>query len=276
MKRVKQAFLIEGMGDSSITQKLINKMDDESVDFYVHWDAKFNTPNFYSKNSRIYYLKARRISWGGTSLTKVSFDLLRLAFNNGNYDFYHILSSKDFVLMDKESINRYLLLHLEYQFVDLKDDAHKYSHRVNTYHFLENFQISRKVKYITEEIFGQIQSLFGVKRLPEGIDVGKGEHWVTLNRDFVEYVLSNQVKKFVDSMLKFTFISDEMVIPTLLINSKFKNKVMNSGRIIDWTRGNPYQFTEDDVEEVRSYMDESMFIRKVNLPLVNKLIKCES
>lgn len=63
---MRHAILVIGTGtDASILQKTINHLDDENIDFFVHWDAKYKKPLLRSNNSKIIFIKQQKVNWGG-------------------------------------------------------------------------------------------------------------------------------------------------------------------------------------------------------------------
>ena len=60
-------------------------------------------------------------------------------------------------------------------------------------------------------------------------------------------------------MFKFTYCADELFFQTIFENSPYKNNLyynkkddnyISCMRYIDWTRGQPYTFKENDFEEL--------------------------
>lgn len=272
---LKHAILVEGIGNGNVFQNLVNVLDDENIDFYVHWDIKYEKPDIRANFSSVIFIKSRNVKWGGTSLSKLSIQLLQVAYAQ-QYDFYHIISSQDFVLMNKRIFKLYFLIHDGEQLINFDNNKQQFIHRISTYHFLENINMPRKIKYNIAEISGRIQLLLGINRLKKiGLKngVGKGEHWVSLTNDFVKYLFQEKNLRIINELTKKTFVSDEMLIQTMLLNAPKKYKVNDSLRYIDWKRGNPYIFKSSDFVEVKSKINlgNYIFIRKVSESLSNKL-----
>ncbi len=69
---------------------------------------------------------------------------------------------------------------------------------------------------------------------------------------------------------------DEFFVPTLVMNSKFAGRVVNTSlREIDWDRGQPYEYTIEDLKMLES--SDNFFARKLsydkNPELVDALIE---
>ena len=88
---------------------------------------------------------------------------------------------------------------------------------------------------------------------------------MSLTDSAVRYLLSKE--SFVRRRFRFTCCPDEIFAQTVLMNSPFKDKRYNpvknensSLRLIDWKRGAPYVWTNDDKEQIMS--SDDLFARK--------------
>jgi len=78
---------------------------------------------------------------------------------------------------------------------------------------------------------------------------------MTLSTDCAAYVAdfmnsNNKLRRFI----RFTWGPDEFVIPTLIMNSKFRPTVINDNfYYIDWSKGgsNPKTLTVEDFEKIK-------------------------
>lgn len=54
---MKHAIAVEGSGnDASVLQALIKHFDDSEIDFFIHWDKKFNIPELKSRLLKIMFI----------------------------------------------------------------------------------------------------------------------------------------------------------------------------------------------------------------------------
>lgn len=54
---MKHAIAVEGSGnDASVLQALIKHFDDPEIDFFIHWDKKFNIPELKSRLLKIMFI----------------------------------------------------------------------------------------------------------------------------------------------------------------------------------------------------------------------------
>ncbi len=109
--------------------------------------------------------------------------------------------------------------------------------------------------------------------LPYTLYGGENATWWTITSDCARYILkfikeNSKVRRFA----KFTWASDEFLIPTIIMNSPFKDSVVQDNfRYIDWSLGghNPKILTIADFEHMRN--SKKLFARKFD-PLVDSQV----
>lgn len=274
---LRHAFLVEGMGDSTILQNFIDVMDQPSVVFFIHWDKKFVLPILSAKHAEIKFIEQSKVSWGSTSLSKVTLRLLEEAFKE-KFDYYHLISSQDFILCNWDCFDEFFSRNKGKQFIDISELNTIFSHRISTYHYLEQVDLPRKLKYKLSNFSGKLQQLVGIDRLKKfhlKRETPKGEHWFSIDNNFVGELLSSKSRRLIEQLLKYTFISDEMWVQLLYYNSHFFEYDFTKIRLIDWKRGNPYIFKESDFSLLKRdlNMQKLIFIRKVDVDLSGSLKK---
>ena len=95
----KHAYLIMAHDNFYILEKLIQLIDYDLNDIYIHIDKKAKNFNFnYFRNlvnkSNIYFVKRFNVRWGGYSIVEAELELLNKAIK-GEYEYYHIISGVD-------------------------------------------------------------------------------------------------------------------------------------------------------------------------------------
>lgn len=274
----KQAILVEGYGDPTITQLMINTLDSDAIDFYIHWDLKSKRPNFKAMRSKVYLIPRHNVYWGGQSLTFATLALLQTAVKN-SYEFYHIVSGQDMTLMNKECFMRFFKKNRGTNFIDIENIS-KYIWRVKYYYFFEKVKLPRKIIYWLAKLNAKLQSFLRVNRLKnKNLRVGKGEHWASINGSLAKQICQDQCLRKIKNTFKYTFISDEIWLQTVFLNPKYffnrDESSLNSiqaSRFIDWKRGNPYMFSEVDFAELSGLFNSKYaFVRKVNPELATKI-----
>ena len=75
------------------------------------------------------------------------------------------------------------------------------------------------------------------------------------------------------NFLKFTWGSDEFIIPTILMNSPYQNKIINENyRYIDWSEGNvsPKTLTIGDYDKIIN--SDDLFARKFDMDIDKEIL----
>lgn len=115
--------------------------------------------------------------------------------------------------------------------------------------------------------------------MPDGFSFFKGSIWWTLTRDCVEFIQhhahSEDGQKLIE-FLKKTYHSGETYFQTVLMNSKYKDSLINTDmRFILWDEvegfsGHPNILTIDDFDAIVS--SECLFGRKFDMQVDTKIL----
>lgn len=280
----KHAYLIICHQDNNLLKKIIELIDDIRNDIFIHVDAKIKTFDFekikkYSKKSNIIFAPRVDVEWAMYSLVDAELILFKTAKNNGNYDYYHLISGADLPLKSQNYIHNFFDNLNEEAIHVFKEDTVKLENieRYQTYYFFKrNLRTKYFVKYRIDRYLAKIQVLLKIKR-NKNINFQKGHNWVSVTDEFVDYLLSK--KDWIESTYKNTFCPDESYIQTIALNSHFKdrlimddqdNSISGCLREIDWARGNPYVFRENDYDMLKK--SKSIFARKFDEKIDEKII----
>ena len=277
----KHAYLILAHNEFHMLKKLIHELDDERNDIYIHIDKKTRYVNedeisSWAKRSGVFFVPRVKIYWGTESMVKAEIVLLKAAVKR-EYHYYHLLSGVDFPLKNQDAIHTFLedkdCEYMSYHRNGEYDDAFMYKVKhyfpllkiVGTGHFEgpgKKNAIMRKVLRWQWEI-EHCQEAHGVDRTKKYKDIVfyKGDQWFSITHDFACYIISQ--KNRILKMFWMTNGPDEFILPTLAMNSQFSARVQNTSlRIIDWKRGCPYEYTEEDLNELTD--SKAMFARKIS------------
>lgn len=266
---MKHAYLIMAHNDFYILEKLIKLIDDERNDIYLHIDKKVKNFDFdyfkgLSRKSNITFVKRLDVRWGSSKQIDCEYVLFKEAYKK-HYAYYHLLSGVDLPLARQDVIHKFFEENKGKEFVAI--DNHKgisseAIERVKFYHFL--VPLARSKSKLLKKFFGifhyysiKFQRLLKIDRLKKyNLHFRKGANWVSVTDAFVGYILSreNEMKK----IFKYSFCADELFVQTLLYNSEFYKNIYSkknddySGikRCIDWKRGTPYTYKEEDFNEL--------------------------
>lgn len=283
---MRHAIMVMGFGnDASVLQETINILDDDNIDFIIHWDKRFKKPNLNSHNSNIIFIPRIKVNWATDLQTKAQILLFKYVYESKKYDYCHLISANDIPLMDVDYFKGFFDQGSHYLgFVDYIEDV--FIQRMKYYYPIRHLNVKHK-KYIYIKIIKKINQLFKVNRIKEK-RIEKGCNWFSMD---VSY-LGSLINKKDFNMFKNTFASDEFYVQTLLSNLKPENlskkynylsdsERMNrssnmAARYIDWHRGCPYVFTVNDLNELKKKKNTKYaFVRKVYDSDLTKLIFIE-
>ncbi|MBP3470630.1 MAG: glycosyl transferase [Paraprevotella sp.] len=287
---MKHAYLIIAHNEYPVLKTLLSMLDDERNDIYLHIDKrakdlqeKIKTLDITQANFNVID-HPMSVHWGDISQIEVEYLLFETAVANGPYAYYHLLSGVDLPIKSQDYIHRFFLENKGKEFVELwQDEAHQrdlerkvYRYYFFTRSFKEKKGIHHHITAPFRNIALAIQKAIGYHR-EKTLDFKKGATWVSLTEDAVNYLISQ--KGFILRRMRYTLCGDEIFIQSLLWNSPFREKLYCGGkaevgnmRKIDWKRGNPYVWQNDDYEELVA--SDGLFARKFSstqMDVVNRI-----
>ncbi|MBR6697127.1 MAG: glycosyl transferase [Lachnospiraceae bacterium] len=274
----KHAYLIAAHSQFSLLQKLIDTIDHERVDIYVHIDKKVKVlPKLTTNKSKLKYVKRVKVNWGAYSQIKYELNLMKEALNTEAYDYVHIISGVDLPLRSQEEILRFFDENKGKEYVQildkLSDEAIR--KRISKYYLLQQFA-GRNESNFTYRMVGRMQRILlklqGLCKIDrsKGIEVKYGANWVSITGDCAKYILSRE--KFIKKHFKYSLCADEVYKQTIIWNSKYKENISEDEiRLIDWERGKPYTFKMEDYNELAG--SKMLFARKFDENVDNDIIE---
>lgn len=272
------AHLILTYTNPKQTERMIKMMYHENFDFYIHVDKKFDInphlflealPNVYFINNRV------DVKWAGFSTVIATFECIKEIVGTGiPYQFINFLSGQDYPLKPASRIYNFLRENAGKEFLsyrDFKNDWKEGLIRMENY-FLSSYSFPGK-----HRLEHLINKIMPTRKLPYNLHpYGKSMFWM-LSPEVAMYVV-NKVEndKKLRQFFSFSWASDEFVFQTIILNSKYKDRVVNNNyRYIDWSAGgaNPKVLNETDFGKLEK--TEMLFARKfdmVNSPKILDLI----
>lgn len=274
---MKQAFLMMAHKNEEQTKRLIEWIADENHEVYVHIDQKnevmFNELSRYFKgNPHVFFVEQRvSVNWSGFSQVLAMVNLLKQTVGK-TYDFYHLISGQDLLIKSKQEISDFLKGHKGHQFLEIEENKDYW--RIKGYYPLTDCKYSRTfpIRKLNEYL-AMFYKKFPVRRNLKGLRVYKGANWFTLSGDCVKYIL-HYLEQHPDYIrqFKYTMCADEHFIQTLIMNSPFKQTVINNTlREIQWGGvENPKTYTTADCDLLLK--SSALFARKFDATLDNEVI----
>lgn len=276
----KHAYCIIAHKDDYVFKALLKTIDDSRNDIFVLADKKskqFDIPQIQKicKKSEIIFIPQIKVYWGGFSLVEAEIALFEFARCHAMYSYFHLLSGADMCIKNQNYIHDFFAQNKGKLFIegDWSSPCNEQILERIRYYYIQAGRSSLCQKLNTIGKF--IQKTFRVNRLKKNqLAIKKGSQWVSITQEFVDYILNNKEQIF--KLFRRTICSDEIFLQTLAYNSKFKEDLYNSSnvpnnmRYIDWMRGKPYTFNEQDYNEIKS--SNALFARKFNYDSSNRLV----
>lgn len=268
------AHLILTYTNPQQTERMIKNMAHENFDFYIHVDLKYDVnphlflrslPNVYFINNRV------DVRWAGFNTVVATFECIKEIVATGiKYDFINFLSGQDYPLKSANYMVDFFKKNKGREFLsfrDIRNDWHEGLIRMEKY-FLANH--SFKGKHTLEKL---INFVMPRRKIPYNMHpYGKSMFWM-LSPEIAMYVVNKvEADKKLTNFFYYCWASDEFVFQTILMNSPYKNKVINNNyRYIDWSLGgaNPKVLDENDFESIAK--SEMLFARKLDIKKSAKL-----
>jgi Core-2/I-Branching enzyme len=252
---MKIAYLILAHTNPRLIKKAVECLSCEDVSFFIHIDAKIPVNRFDSIRGKNVFFVDKRIAvyWGEFSQTEAIFLLIQqaLAAPQG-YDYLVLLSGSDFPLRSGRHIRSFLERNQGGEFITmfkLPAPGMPIS-RLNTVRFPSTRPVLRFVFRALAK-FGLAQRDY--RRYLGDLQPYSGHTWWALSRESCEYIIEFREKHSeVAAFFENTFASDEMLIHTILGNSRFRSRIRRHLVYEDWPaegpRRHPKMITAEHVD----------------------------
>ena len=246
---MKIAYLFIAHNHPELLAKTIGKLHSENAWFYIHVDKKSDQSLFEEQLSsigaRIKFVEERKsIFWMGYSMVAAGLELMKLArrslvLGNSDVDYFILLSGVDYPIKSNQEIEEALLESGSKNFLMYwkLHDLPQWLYKVHDYHYLDSrwhnqraapvfFGKMRMPFYRIERVRHWVHRLLPKRKLPLGLVPYGGSQWWMLTTAAVEYILDFLEKApEVGRFFRFTHSPDELMIQTILMNSRFKDSV---------------------------------------------------
>lgn len=276
----KHAYLIIAHHEFELLEMIIKLLDFEQNDIYIHIDKKvgdFDFDRFLSipKKSGVFFTDRISNTWGAFSGIETELCLLKAAAGK-NYSYFHLISGVDLPLKTAKEIYAFFEQNSGKEFVHFCTEEFtkrpSTAERASLYHlFGQKAGRGNNLYGFIDKISLALQRRLKVDRLKkEGIVPYCGANWFSITGDFANYLLSKE--DFIKKAFSKSFCADEVFLQTVLMNSKFKDRLSSpcysdectaNMRYVDWKRGNPYTFRTEDFDILMN--SGCLFARKFDL-----------
>lgn len=231
---MRHAYLIIAHNEFEVLKLLVSMLDDERNDIYVHIDRTVkNIPVLKAIKSHLFVLDSRiDVRWGNYSQIQCEYLLWETAISNGPYDFYHLISGTHLPLKFQDEIHSFfdgfsgksLFCNLESRHRDYQEmlKLHRYNFCTKTY-ASQNTIISSISQFVWKLVIA-MQRCLNIT-INDDISCYWANNWCSLSHDAVAFLIKH--KKDVRKRYRWSFCGDEWFAPTELMNSEFKDLIVN-------------------------------------------------
>jgi len=211
---MKQAWLIIAHNEFDVLQRLIDLLDDEESDFFVHIDKKVKKlPALDVKKGRLHLLDNRvDVRWGTVSQIETELLLLDTARQEGPYGHYHLLSGTHLPLKPVEELKRFYDGHQNQEVVRLwTPDEGEADFKLRRFHFpLRHYKYGSRFRRLicqkTWQVVIKFQKVLGIRHL-KAETFHKSDNWMSLSEAGCQYLVEHR-----DAILakyRWSFCGDE-------------------------------------------------------------------
>lgn len=279
---MKIAHLIMAYKNSGQVERMIRAMDHPNFHFYIHLDLKIDIKEFeYLKQiERVTFISNRVLcNWGGFSFVRaIISSLAEILQKKEDYDFINLMSGQDYLIKPAEDLYEHYTKNPGKCFISYDQDPNALwwkdaASRAELYHFTD---LNFKGKYFIQSIFNKY---LPKRSFPLSIPLygSSDSSWWTIPSDCAAYIvgfMKNNPR--LERFMQYTWGSDEFIIATIIMNSPFKDNVINNNlRFISWESGrpNPRILTDNDFELIKQ--SDKFYARKfdnrVNVEILDLL-----
>lgn len=217
---------------------------------------------FLLKDKVVFCKNRIEVYWGGFSQIRATIELLKTMYwEIGIPDYVHLLSGQDFPIKSREYIFDFFTRLSGYSFIEYEKLPRVGWHLGGMDRIRYKWQVDDCGGYEKADkiIKNQKESPIPDYIIPYG-----GSQWWSLHGSCIDFLLKqcedgNKIYDF----FKETFCSDEMFFQTLLVNSSYKDKLINTNmRDINWSipGSHPHTWTKNDFELLKN--SSCLFARK--------------
>lgn len=260
-----------------------------STDFeiYIHLDKKANiTVDQSRKIKKITkgYISKYDVKWGSYSIVKATIDLMKMALNNNQNTYFHLISGQDWPLMSPAKIYEYFehtnQIYMNYwPAVSMRKTGEPEIWWTKYYFNYDSINRRTTFGKVYHRLLLLAQTVLRINKLNKyGLKedyIYAGQEWVDIPRDALEFAITYyEQHPNLEKIFSTSFCSDEMWLQTILCNSEFKPRIeKNIHHYIEMTEkhgSRPAILDEEDYSKIIS--GNYWWGRKVERPISDKLI----
>lgn len=225
--------------------RLVSRLQTENTSFFIHVDGKTDQATYaqivnqLQNIPNLYFVKRSKCFWGDFNIIKATIEgITTLLKSEVEFDYAILLSGQDYLIKTNTYLESFLEKHHKQEFMEycsLHSPENKWYNQGGYYQSLKRIEWWH-FHFRSKHLCVKKKRRF----LPE-IEPYGGSQWWCLSKDCLKYIKDfiEQNPTFVN-YFKYTFIPDELFFQTIVLNSPFKDHVINDDlRYVDWDNPNP-------------------------------------
>ena len=266
------AYLILAHSQPQQLGRLINAIDHETVDIYVHVDKSADLEKFITAvkaKSNVFFIEKRKtVTWMGYSTVVATLELLKVASSSRRYEYYSLISGADYPVKSNDYIAEYLQQSSEQLLSFWKlDDRRSWLHKIERYHHVDLMPIRgpEHKPYLHGyywKLHHRCAKFIPKRKFVAGMEPYGGSPWWSLTHDCVLYVLDfvSKNEKFCN-FFKYTLCPDDMFFQTVILNSPFADSSKNFTQYTEWSEQTAWK---DKISETAMLPEDSFNLRYID------------
>lgn len=288
---MKIAVLIQCHKCPEQVNMLISMLDHPSIDCYVHVDKKSNIQDAITHRDHVYFIDEENkvdVQWGRISLVDAALQLLQMASQKEDYDFYWFCSGQDFPLKSANEIVDFFSKNANHDFIELFCSLNSGFGRENSFDkrniiFFPDWMIGGKFRTkvfrrLWTELTGGYNKTYSIfrRKNPLNMKFYYGSTWFCLSGRTIkwihEYMAQNPVyyRYFCNCNCP-----DESFFQTLVMNSPYSKERKNYLHYVDWSEHDrnhhPKTLTMDDFDKLIN--SKAFMARKFDISVDKSIIE---
>lgn len=267
----RHAYLIQAHDNFGQLRELLQALDDERNDIYVHIDAKSNfNGGLFCRRANLFLTPRIPVNWGGPSQIWSELILLEEAIKTP-HSYYHLLSGSDLPIKSQDFIHDFFRKNDGKEFVEMTPVRKSTVWRFQFTPFPEKCSIPAFV--LLNNIFKFIPMICGYRR-NKNVIFGCGPNWFSITDTLARTVVSR--KEWIKKVFSHTNNCDEVFLQTVIRESGMESAVAGTNmRYTDWSRGkhhrHPYTFRAEDLDILLSRPE--LFARKFDIRIDSEIVE---
>lgn len=247
---MKFAYLILAHNNFIQLVRLVHQLNCEQVSIFIHIDEKCEIDADHLKGglsdcNNVFILDNKKnITRKDFGIAETTVKLISTCLQQDYYEYISIISGQDLPLVSNNDITNYLEKNKGSEFLkhmELPAENNWYDNEG-----LERHEYYSAIDELGLNACGQMadaQKIENHKRsFSGGLKLYRGSGWFTITHSCARYVIEFFSKRTeLVSFFRYTYASEEILFPTIIMNSPFKENVVNNNlRYIDWKSGHQY------------------------------------